>query len=370
MKKALAFLMAAVMLMSLLTACGNKDNADKKDNNDASTEETDKAAADKLAALIDAIYVQERTEETDAQCEAAKAAWDALTAAQKALVEGEEASPDYFGLDTGDASKDDPRNQNEDLGDDAMLAGTYGIKNLKRIMPEIIKWTYEPNEGYEKARTLYSNVAGQFSLYMGHVATNVAGIYSTPISVEQTDVIAVEFVPKEIQKKAMAFLNKELFTMPTWLMDSQLLEKAQVNTSSFIFSVQSGILKGLLSSRTLDKMTTNELMNGTKAYTSAEMFQDLRKSIWNDLRGGKRPDLNQRALQKVYVNSLTAMLEKPKTNANQYMPDSLSEASAIARGQLTDLRRDLVNAASASGGIYRSHYLNLKALIDTAFEAK
>ena len=80
MKKALAFLMAAVMLMSTLTACGNKDNAaDNKDNNDVNTEETDKAAADKVAALIDAIYVQERTEETDAQCEAAKAAWDALT---------------------------------------------------------------------------------------------------------------------------------------------------------------------------------------------------------------------------------------------------------------------------------------------------
>lgn len=74
MKKALAFLMAAVMLMSMLTACGNKDNAaDNNDNNDVNTEETDKAAADKVAALIDAIYVQERTEETDAQCEAAKA---------------------------------------------------------------------------------------------------------------------------------------------------------------------------------------------------------------------------------------------------------------------------------------------------------
>ena len=69
MKKALAFLMAAVMLMSMLTACGNKDNAGNKDNNDVNTEETDKAAADKVAALIDAIYVQERTEETDAQCE-------------------------------------------------------------------------------------------------------------------------------------------------------------------------------------------------------------------------------------------------------------------------------------------------------------
>ena len=126
MKKALAFLMAAVMLMSMLTACGNKDVADdNKDNNDVSTAEADKAAADKVAALIDAIYVQERTEETDAQCEAAKAAWDALTDAQKALVEGEEASPDYFGLDTGDASKDDPRNQDE-IGEKELLVVSFG----------------------------------------------------------------------------------------------------------------------------------------------------------------------------------------------------------------------------------------------------
>ena len=143
MKKALAFLMAAVMLMSMLTACGNKDvaddtkdnnvstteanqaTADTKDNSDAPTADADQAAADKVAALIDAIYVQERTEETDAQCEAAKAAWDALTDAQKALVEGEEASPDYFGLDTGDASKDDPRNQDE-IGEKELLVVSFG----------------------------------------------------------------------------------------------------------------------------------------------------------------------------------------------------------------------------------------------------
>ena len=119
MKKALAFLLAAVMLMSMLTACGNKGN------NDVSTAETDQAAANKVAALIDAIYVQERTEETDAQCEAAKAAWDALTDAQKALVEGKEASPDYFGLDTGDASKDDPRNQDE-IGEKELLVVSFG----------------------------------------------------------------------------------------------------------------------------------------------------------------------------------------------------------------------------------------------------
>ena len=121
MKKTLALLMAALMLMGTLTACGNKGNNDVG-SNDANS---DQAVADHVAALIDAIYVQERTDETDAQCEAAKAAWDELTDAQKALVEGEEASPDYFGLDTGDASKDDPRNQ-DDIGEKELLVVSFG----------------------------------------------------------------------------------------------------------------------------------------------------------------------------------------------------------------------------------------------------
>ena len=123
MKKALAILLTAVMLLGVLTACGSKkdDAADDTQN----TEDADKAAADNVAALIDAIYVQERTDETDAQCEAAKAAWDALTDEQKAMVEGEEASPEYFGLDTGDASKDDPRNQDE-IGENELLVVSFG----------------------------------------------------------------------------------------------------------------------------------------------------------------------------------------------------------------------------------------------------
>ena len=126
MKKTLAFLMAAVMLMSMLTACGGTNTTpDAAADNDVTAEDADKAAADNVAALIDAIYVQERTDETDAQCEAAKAAWDALTDAQKALVEGEEASPDYFGLDTGDASKDDSRNQDE-IGEKELLVVSFG----------------------------------------------------------------------------------------------------------------------------------------------------------------------------------------------------------------------------------------------------
>ena len=123
MKKMLALLLTAVMLLGALTACGSKndDAADDAQN----TAEADKAAADHVATLIDAIYVQERTDETDAQCEEAKAAWDALTDAQKAMVEGEEASPDYFGLDTGDAALDDPRNQ-DGIGENELLVVSFG----------------------------------------------------------------------------------------------------------------------------------------------------------------------------------------------------------------------------------------------------
>ena len=148
MKKTLALVLAAVMLLSLLSAC--KSSADKTPTVDPaeteqtttpeettpaeeqtpeepqpSQEELDQAAADNVAALIDAIYVQSRTDETDAQCEAAKAAWDALTDAQKELVEGDEASPDYFGLDTGDASLDDARNQDE-IGENELLVVSFG----------------------------------------------------------------------------------------------------------------------------------------------------------------------------------------------------------------------------------------------------
>ena len=162
MKKTIALLLAAVMLLSLLAACSKteapaEEPAKEEQTTEApaqeetpaeepeaaaqeetpaeepeqpaeeqpSQEELDQEAADNVAALIDAIYVQERTDDTDAQCEAAEAAWDALTDAQKELVEGEEASPEYFGRDTGDASLDDARNQDE-IGENELLVVSFG----------------------------------------------------------------------------------------------------------------------------------------------------------------------------------------------------------------------------------------------------
>lgn len=132
MKKA-SILLAVLLLAGLvLTGCGAAQPAapqlaagSEETVEAAETVDADQLAADNVAALIDAIYVQRRTEETDAQCTAAKEAWDALTQAQKALVEGENADPDYFGRDTGDASKDDPRN-GDGIGENEILVVSFG----------------------------------------------------------------------------------------------------------------------------------------------------------------------------------------------------------------------------------------------------
>ena len=125
-KKLAAAVTALALCAGVLTGCGGaaSGTAASAASSEASSEEADEMAAKNVADLIDAIYVQERNDDTDAQCEAAKAAWDALTDTQKELVEGENADPDYFGRDTGDASKDDARNQ-DDIGDNELLVVSF-----------------------------------------------------------------------------------------------------------------------------------------------------------------------------------------------------------------------------------------------------
>ena len=145
-RKTAAALTALALCAGVLTGCGGAASstassvaASSAASSEASGADADALAAQNVADLIDAIYVQQRTDDTDAQCEAAKAAWDALTDAQKELVEGENADPDYFGRDTGDASKDDARNQ-DDIGDNELLVVSFGtsfndsrVKDIKGI---------------------------------------------------------------------------------------------------------------------------------------------------------------------------------------------------------------------------------------------
>ena len=133
-KKTVAVSAALALCVGTLAGCGSSASSSTAASSEAasstaasevSSEEADEVAAKNVADLIDAIYVQERNENTDEQCKAAKDAWDALTDAQKELVEGEEADPDYFGRDTGDASKDDPRNE-DNIGDNELLVVSFG----------------------------------------------------------------------------------------------------------------------------------------------------------------------------------------------------------------------------------------------------
>lgn len=268
-----------------------------------------------------------------------------------------------------ESDPNDPRNQSEDLGDDSMLASLYGIKNLKRIVPQILTWSYEPNKSYAGAGEIYSGVVSQFNRYLGHVTKNVAGIYSNSITVEQTDEIAREFVPANIQKRAIAFLNEQLFTTPEWLIDRQLMEKAKILPVNVICSLQSGVLARLINKNTLDKMSENEILNGKKAYTSAQMFNDLKKVIWSNLG---QSDIYKRNMQKAYVENLINLLDK-KGNADKNVSGkrpAYSEAPAIAHGQLTELKRLATSAASMTSGTAKGHYQNLITLIDNALSNK
>lgn len=285
---------------------------------------------------------------------------DEIPFSNKTIIEKLNSDKRYtFGTET---DRDDPRNQSEDLGDNAMLASSYGIKNLQRIVPQIITWTKEPNKGYDNATSIYNEVVNQFGRYMGHVATNVGGIYTTPTVVEQSG-NSKEFVPATIQKEAIQFLNNQLFTTPTWLINKELIEKASVDPVTAIGNIQKRILDRLVAKYTIDKLLLFEAYYGKEAYSAINMFSDLKKGVWAELINGKDIDIYKRNLQKNYVNALVNMIDQKSQPGN-----SVSDAASIARTQLTDLRLGIRNAAASSSGIKRSHLQDLLAQIDAALD--
>jgi uncharacterized protein YidB (DUF937 family) len=118
----------------------------------------------------------------------------------------------------------DPSSQTEDLGDDAVLASEYGIKNLKRILPNLIEWTAEDGKNYDDLETMYGQVLGQFNRYMGHVASNIGGVYEYYKTYDQEGAVYTH-VDADHQKKAMQFIQDQLFTTPEWMLDNDIFNK-------------------------------------------------------------------------------------------------------------------------------------------------
>ena len=225
----------------------------------------------------------------------------------------------WFGTES---DPDDPRGQNEDLGDNAAKASAYGIKNLQRILTKLPEWTKEANKDYSGLNEMYGQVVSQFGRYMGHVAKTVGGIYTTPKMQEDPGVV-VEFVPQAKQKEAMQFLQENLFRTPKWLVDNNISNYTGTNKLTTVSNAQDAVLARLLGNSTFNKLFRFEAENPSAAYTANEMVTDLRKGIWSELTSRQSIDMYRRNLQKMFVERLI----------NNLTPDNTPAAAAPTGGR-------------------------------------
>jgi hypothetical protein len=271
----------------------------------------------------------------------------------KWIVDSLSANPRlWFG---GEAQNFDPRAQTEDLGDNSMKASGYGIKNLKRILPDLPQWTRVEADRYENLEDMYGVVISQFSRYMSHVTKNVGGVYETFKSVEQTGNV-YEPTPKTIQKDAVAFLDKELFQTPSWLLNKDILNKfSNPAATENVASVQANTLNSLLSSSRLFRLNTCTIRFGSEnTYTVDELLDDVRKDIWTELSNKKPIDVYRRNLQKAHAEALINLLSPPQITLPAGFPRNLTilfggdikntDIPSIVRAQLISLRNQINSA--------------------------
>lgn len=269
----------------------------------------------------------------------------------------------------------DPSSQSEDLGDDHVKASTYGIANLKRIVPNLIKWTTKEGETYSDLKDLYGQVLGQFRLYIGHVSSNVGGVYEYYKTADQTGDVYIP-VPKEKQKNAVQFLENQLFKTPMWLIDPAIINRIEyAGTLERIKNIQTYGLANLLEIGRLHRVIENEALNGNKAYTITELMTDLRKAIWSEL---PTTDAYRRNLQRSHVDILSRLLLETKSlapvpqspyykgmNANPHT----SDIKAVIREELVQIR-NLARSGVSSDVMNKNHFKDISARIDDLFDSK
>lgn len=277
----------------------------------------------------------------------------------------------WFGTET---SPYDPRYQTEDLGDDAMKASEYGIKNLKRILPNLIEWSKEDGEDYSELEGLYGSLVGQFRRYMGHVTKNVGGIYETPKTYDMEGDL-YEAVPSSIQNDAVSFLNEQLFKTPTWLLDQNILAKINPdNGVEAIKSLQDRTLSSLLDGDRLVRLIETSSLS-KKNYSVDELMSDLRKGIFSEVKTNAPIDIYRRNLQKLFVENIIKALDIDKKATARFNRKTIklseTDIPSIARGQLTELKSQLKVAASlTSDRLSKFHLQDLVSRIDTALNPK
>ena len=244
----------------------------------------------------------------------------------------------------------DPSSQTEDLGDDAIKASNYGIANLKRIVPNLEKWTTKDGETYDDMKTMYGQVLSQFNRYMGHVSNNIGGVYEYYKTADQEGAVYTH-VDKEKQRKSLQFIQNELFKTPTWMLDKNIISKTEYSgVVERIRGLQERTLNNIVDLGRMARMIENETLNGNKAYTLINMMSDLRKGVWSEIRTGRKIDTYRRNLQRVHIDRLKYLMTVEKQNVPNFNSPYIkttrvtvnqSDIRSVARAELEILKRDL-----------------------------
>lgn len=236
--------------------------------------------------------------------------------------------------------------QSEDLGDDAMRASMYGIKNLKVIMNGLQEWTYAEGGDYSELNEMYGEVQNQFNRYMGHVGRYVGGVKEDYKSTDQEGVVYTH-APKAKQKEAVKFINDNLFTTPKWMLDEEIINRLRdYGTLESMRGMQARTLNSLLEWRKLGRVIENEAMNGSGAYGILDLFSDVRNGVWSELRNGSTIDTYRRNLQRAHIERLELLMtgELPpipfqfRAFFGPGIDASQSDIRAVVRGELKTMR--------------------------------
>lgn len=280
----------------------------------------------------------------------------------------------------------DPRSQTEDVGDDPVKATDYALKNMRKVVPQLVSWTTRTGDDFTDLEEIYGETLGMWSTYMGHVTTIVGGVTVDLKSADQgANVYRV--VPKARQKAALAFLNANVFTTPTWLAPPDIASRLG---PSSIGTRQAAVLTSLLSTARLGRLAEAEEADPAAAYPLGEFLADLKADVFGSPVTGPAPDANRRMLQRVYLERLAAIVNPPAAPAPApgaapvpaapialppfVAPPNVprSDLPALARAQLRQIRDDARRTAAnaAPSAVIRAHWQDIADRVDDVLDAK
>jgi len=265
----------------------------------------------------------------------------------------------------------DPRAQTEDIGGDPVRASTYGIMNLKRVLPQLPAWTATPGQNWDDLEELYGELVSSYARYVGHVITMIGGIERTAKSTDQAGPVYVP-VTAENQRRAVTFLADEVFTTPSWLVESDVLRRIEgVGAMDRVRQAQASALNRVLDATRMQRMVEVGLYADGPTYGPAELLADVRAAVWGELNGRGAIDPWRRQLQRVHVDRLISLATAESAPTARGADVSTAEARPLAREELRTLQ-SAITARIHRGGdaATRAHLEDLSARIREALDPR